>query len=136
MAHWLVKEEPTHYGFDDLVRDKGTVWNGVHNALALRHLRAMRRGDEGFYYHTGEERAIVATFRVAGAPEPDPDDDRGSWRVKIRPGRRLPRPVPLAELRADPTMRAFDLVRISRLSILPVPDPIWERILMRARTPP
>lgn len=136
VAHWLVKEEPTHYGFDALVRDGGTTWNGVHNALALRHLRAMRKGDEGFYYHTGAERAIVATFRVAGTPEPDPDDDRGSWRVAIRPGRRLPRPVPLAELRGEPGMRRFDLVRISRLSIMPVPDAIWEQILQRARTPP
>lgn len=131
-----MKEEPTHYGFDDLVRDGGTVWNGVHNALALRHLRAMRRGDDGFYYHTGDERAIVATFRVDGTPEPDPEDDRGSWRVKIRPGRRLDRPVPLAELRTDPSLRTFDLVRISRLSIMPVSHPVWNRILARSRTPP
>ncbi|MCI4336873.1 MAG: EVE domain-containing protein [Thermoplasmata archaeon] len=136
MAHWLVKEEPTHYSFDDFVRDKGTLWNGVHNALALRHLKSMRRGEEGFYYHTGDERAIVGTFRVAGRPEPDPEDDRGSWRIPLKPGVRLPRPVPLAELRPDPSMRAFDLVRISRLSIMPVAEPIWKAILRRSRTAP
>lgn len=136
VTHWLVKEEPSHYGFDALVRDGETTWSGVHNAAALLNLKAMRRGDEGFYYHTGTERAIVATFRVTAMPEPDPEDDRGSWRVKIRPGRKLPRPVTLAELRPDPAMRSFDLVRISRLSVMRVPDGIWAKILARSRMPP
>ncbi|HYK92576.1 MAG TPA: EVE domain-containing protein [Thermoplasmata archaeon] len=129
MAHWLIKEEPTHYSFADFERDRETVWNGIHNALALRNLRSMRPGDSGFYYHTGSEKAIVGVFDVAGTPEVDPDDSRGSWRVRVRSVRALVNAIPLARLRGDRRFAAFDLVRISRLSVVTVPDPLWE-ILM------
>jgi len=132
MAHWLLKEEPTHYAYSDLVRDGRTDWSGVHNALALKHLRSMRPGDQAIYYHSGDERACVGIVRIASTPRPDPADDRGSWTVEVRPVRALPAPVPLAVLRGDPVFAGFDLLRISRLSILPVPDRMWARILALA----
>jgi predicted RNA-binding protein with PUA-like domain len=135
MAHWLVKEEPTHYAFADLVRDGRTDWSGVHNALALRHLKSMRVGDEGIYYHSGDVRACVGLVRVVTTPRPDPKDDRGSWTVDLAPVAALARPVGLAEIRADPVFEGFDLVRIGRLSVLPVPDAMWKRILALARAP-
>lgn len=134
MHHWLIKEEPSHYAFADLVRERRTDWNGVHNALALRHLRAMAPGDDGLYYHTGTERACVGIVRICSVPRPDPTDDRGSWTVELCAVRPLPRPVSLAEMRLDPTFVGFDLLRISRLSVLPVPDPMWRRILARSRS--
>src|SRR5580658_5038038 len=100
MARWLVKEEPTHYSYADLAKDGSTEWNGVHNALALRHLKGMRVGDDVFYYHSGDERSVVGVAKVATAPVADPDDDRGSWKVTIRAVRALPRAVPLATLKA------------------------------------
>lgn len=128
MAHWLVKEEPTHYAFSDLVRDGTTPWSGVRNPLARRHLGTMRPGDTGFYYHTGTERAIVGVFevdRVPSGPRPLPLGAAVTFRA-VRP---LLRPVPLRDLRERPDMAGFDLVRISRLSVLPVPDATWKTIL-------
>jgi predicted RNA-binding protein with PUA-like domain len=137
MARWLVKEEPTHYAWADLVRDGKTEWDGVHNALALRHLRAIAPGDELVIYHTGDERACVGVARASGRPHPDPDDDRGSWSVEVRPVRPLRRPVTLAELRGDPALAGFLLLRISRLSVMPVSDAEWRRILAHeAASPP
>lgn len=132
MARWLVKEEPTHYSYGDLERDGGTDWTGVHNALALRHLRAMAVGDEIVYYHTGGERAAVGVAVVTEGPQPDREDPRGSWRVRLGPVRRLARPVSLAEMRGDPAFEGFDLLRIGRLSILPVQDEHWAALLARA----
>jgi predicted RNA-binding protein with PUA-like domain len=129
MAHWLVKEEPTHYSYDDLAKDGGTTWNGVHNALALRHLKSMRPGDEVLYYHSGDVRAVAGIAKVAGTPQPDPEDDRGSWRVEIRPVRPLRSLVSLSTLKADPALAGFDLVRIGRLSVMPVGETEWVRIL-------
>jgi predicted RNA-binding protein with PUA-like domain len=135
VARWLLKEEPSHYSYADLERDGRTEWSGVHNALALRHLKSMKVGDEGIYYHSGDERACVGLLRIATAPRPDLKDDRGSYLVEVRPWRPLARPVALAEIRADPTFAGFDLLRISRLSVLPVPGPMWTRLLRLAATP-
>ena len=129
MPRWLVKEEPSHYSFDDLSRDRTTEWSGVHNALALRHLKGMRPDDEVFYYHSGTERAIVGIARVSGVPRADPTDERGSWSVTIRAERPLRRPVGLAVVKADPSLAGFDLVRIGRLSVMPVSDTQWSRLL-------
>jgi len=136
MAKWLIKEEPDHYAWSDLVQEGRTEWDGVHNALALRHLRAMSPGDEAIVYHTGEVRACVGLARVTGAPHPDPGEGEGSWSVEVRPLRPLDRPVSLAEIRGDPAFAGFDLLRISRLSVLPVPEPMWRRILALAATAP
>lgn len=123
MATWLFKEEPTHYGFDQLVRDGRTTWSGVKNALAQKHLRAVRKGDRILYYHTGDEKAVVATATAAGDAHPDPEDHTGkAWVVDIVPGRRFGRPVPLAEIKAAPVFAGFELVRLPRLSVMPVSD--------------
>ena len=129
MSKWLVKEEPSHYSWADLERDGRTEWDGVHNALALRHLKSMAPGDEAIFYHSGDERSCVGIVGVVSAPRPDLADPRGSWSVEVRPLRALARPVPLSVIRADPRFEGFDLVRISRLSVLPVPEPMWRRIL-------
>lgn len=135
MARWLVKEEPSNYSYEALVRDGRTEWNGVHNALALRHLRAMRPGDEAFFYHTGDVRAAIAVIRVAGEPHPDAADDRGSWAVAMEPVRPLRRAVSLAELRGDPALAGFVLIRMGRLSVMPVTDDQWSVILAHERSP-
>jgi predicted RNA-binding protein with PUA-like domain len=129
MARWLAKSEPGVYSYPDLERDRTTEWNGVHNALALQHLRKMRPGDEIFFYHSGEERAVVGIARVSALPHPDPKDDRGSWSVEVRPVRRLRGAVPLSELRTDPTLADFTLLRFSRLSVMPVSFTHWRQVL-------
>ncbi|MGA8275923.1 MAG: EVE domain-containing protein [Thermoplasmata archaeon] len=136
MAHWLVKQEPTSYSWNRLVHDGLTRWDGVHNALALQHLRRMAVGDEAFFYHSGEERACVGLLRVASVPRPDPADSRGSWFVEVVPVRPLARPVTLAEIRSDPVFEGIALLRNSRLSVMPIPEVAWERVLERAASPP
>jgi predicted RNA-binding protein with PUA-like domain len=127
--NWLVKEEPTHYGFDTLLQDTKAAWSGVRNALAQKHLRAVRKGDRIFYYHTGKEKAVVGIAKALSDPYPDPEDASGPYvAVDIAPVTRLPRPVTLAEIKADPAFRDFPLVRIARLSVMPVTDAEWSRI--------
>jgi predicted RNA-binding protein with PUA-like domain len=135
MGRWLVKQEPTSYSFADLSRDGRTRWDGVHNAQALLHIRAMRPGDEALFYHSGDERACVGILRVDSGPRPDPNDTRGSWFVEVVPVRALRRPVSLPEIRADPAFRGFTLLKISRLSVMPVPDAMWERLLRLSERP-
>jgi predicted RNA-binding protein with PUA-like domain len=129
MAYWLVKEEPAHYAWTDLVRDGRTEWDGVRNALALRHLRSMHLGDRAIFYHTGSERACVGIVEVTSEPRPDPRDARGAWSVEVRAVRALRRRIPLSEVRADPALAGFDLVRLGRLSVMPVSDDQWARLL-------
>jgi predicted RNA-binding protein with PUA-like domain len=127
--NWLVKEEPTHYGWDELVKDKKAVWSGVRNALAQKHLRGINKGDRIFYYHTGDEKAVVGIAKALSGPHPDPEDASGKYvAVDIAPVKRLPRPVTLAEIKAEPAFKNFPLVRISRLSVMPVTDAEWARI--------
>ena len=127
--NWLVKEEPTHYGYDALVKDRKGVWSGVRNALAQRHLRGVKKGDRLFYYHTGDEKAVVGIAKAVSDPYPDPEDTSGKYvAVDIAPVSRLPRPVTLAEIKADPAFKDFELVRIARLSVMPVTDAQWARI--------
>lgn len=127
--NWLVKEEPSHYGFDALVKDTKAVWSGVRNALAQKHLRGIHKGDRVFYYHTGDEKAVVGIARALSGPYPDPDDPTGKYvAVDLAPVKRLPRPVTLAEIKADAAFKDFPLVRIARLSVMPVTDAQWTRI--------
>jgi len=127
--NWLVKEEPTHYGFDALVKDKKAVWSGVRNALAQKHLRAIKTGDRIFYYHTGDEKAVVGIAKALSDPYPDPEDPSGTYvAVDVAPVKRLPRPVTLAEIKADAAFKDFPLVRIGRLSVMPVTDSEWALI--------
>ena len=127
--NWLFKEEPTHYSYDDLARDKKTSWSGVRNPLAQKHLRAVCKGDRIFYYHTGDEKAVVGVMRAAANASPDPADAAGKlYAVEVTPVRKLARPVRLSEVKADAAFAEFPLVRMSRLSVMPVSDEEWERI--------
>ncbi len=134
MAHWILKEEPKHYAWADLVRDGRTDWTGVHNPLALKNLRSMTAGDRAIFYHTGTERALVGLVKAVAEPRPDPTDARGSWSVEVAPVRALRRPIPLAEVKADPARAGFDLVRSPRLSVVRVPDDVWDRLLAHEDT--
>jgi predicted RNA-binding protein with PUA-like domain len=129
MAYWLFKEEPDHYSLDDLFRDKRTTWAGVGNNLALKHLRSVKKGDHVLYYHTGKEKSVVGVMEVVKGPYPDParDDDRFVV-VDVKPLSRLHRPVSLAEFKANPKFADFALVRISRLSVMPVTDAQYAEI--------
>ncbi len=127
--NWLFKEEPTHYSFDAFVADETTVWSGVRNPLAQKHLHAVKKGDRIFYYHTGDEKAIVGIAKAVGNAYPDPADKSGKTAVvEVAPVRKLARPVTLAEIKADRAFADFPLVRISRLSVMPVTDAEWKRI--------
>ena len=131
--NWLFKEEPTHYSFDDLTRDGKTSWTGVKNPLAQKHLRSVKKGDRIFYYHTGDEKAVVGVMKAAGDAYPDPRDKSGKlYAVDVAPGKKLARAVTLAEIKADSSFKDFPLVRISRLSVMPVSDAEWNRIEKRA----
>lgn len=130
MAHWLLKTEPGDYAYGDLERDGRTRWDGVSNNLALKHIRAVNPGDEAFLYHTGRERAIVGIVRIETEPYPDPNaDDERIVVFDIRPLRRLRTPVTLAAVKGEESLGDWELVRIPRLSVMPVPDRVWSRIL-------
>ncbi len=128
MARWLFKEEPEHYSFADLQKDGRTVWDGVTNALARKNLRQVRKGDRVFYYHTGKEKAIVGEMRVVADPRPDPAGDDKSVVVDVEPARALKRAVTLAEIKDDAVLADWDLVRLSRLSVMPVTEEQWQRV--------
>jgi len=130
MAYWLLKTEPGDYSYDDLVRDKRTRWSGVTNPVALKHMRSARKGDLAMIYHTGDEKQIVGIAELAGEPYADPDaDDERIVAFDIKPRRKLERPVTLAAVKADPMFKNFELVRISRLSVMPVDPQTWEALL-------
>ena len=127
MAHWLMKSESGVYSWDDLVRDKSTEWDGVRNPTARIHLKAMKTGDEVFFYHSGDERQVVGIMRVTREARPDPKD--ANWvSVAVEPVRPLP-PVTLKQIKAEPSLAKMELVRLSRLSVSPVRDEEWRRIL-------
>ena len=127
--NWLFKEEPSNYSFDALVKDKTTVWSGVKNPLAQKHLRSVEKGDRIFYYHTGNEKSVVGIAKALADAYPDPQDKSGKASVvDVGPVKKLPRPVTLAEIKADKSFADFALVRISRLSVMPVTDAQWNRI--------
>lgn len=129
MARWLYKSEPDCYSYDDLLKDKRTDWDGVTNALAQKHLRAAQKGDQVFFYHTGDEKAIVGIMEVVGSPQPAADDPTGKQVVvPVKPLRKLPKPVSLAQIKADPLFADWELVRNSRLSVMPVSEERWRRI--------
>jgi predicted RNA-binding protein with PUA-like domain len=127
--NWLFKEEPDHSSFDALMEDKKTTWSGVKNPVAQKHLHAVKKGDRIFYYHTGKQKAIVGVAKALGDAYPDPKDKSGrSAVVDIAPVKKLPQPVSLSEIKADSFFATFPLVRISRLSVMPVTDADWTRI--------
>jgi predicted RNA-binding protein with PUA-like domain len=130
---WLFKEEPSNYSYDDLARDGQTSWTGVKNPLAQKHLRSVKKGDRIFFYHTGDEKSVVGIAKAAGAAYPDPKDKSGKlYAVDVEPVKKLKTPVTLASIKADKFFESFALVRMSRLSVMPVDDDQWERIVKMA----
>jgi predicted RNA-binding protein with PUA-like domain len=128
-GYWILKTDAHTYGFDQLARARRTVWDGVTNALALKHIRSMKQGDRAFIYHSGEEKALVGLARIASDPYPDPKgDDPKLAVVQVEAGERLPRPVTFAAIKADPAFADLGLVRMSRLSVIPVPAAQWRRL--------
>jgi predicted RNA-binding protein with PUA-like domain len=132
--NWLVKEEPSSYSFDSLMRDGSTRWSGVRNPLAQRHLAGMKKGDRVFYYHSGPERAIVGIARARGDARPDPGDPRRrAVIVDLAPVGRLERPVTLAEIKTLKAFSGHPLVRMPRLSVMPIDDRLWAAVEKAAR---
>ncbi len=128
--HWLLKTEPSTYSFDRLVAEGSAIWDGVRNNLALKYLREMKHGDRVLVYHSGAEKAVVGQARVSRAAYPDPTrDDPKLVVVDLAPGPRLARPVPLAAIKQDPQLAELPLVRMSRLSVMPVAPEHWKRLL-------
>jgi predicted RNA-binding protein with PUA-like domain len=129
MARWLFKEEPDHYSFADLERDGGTLWTGVTNALARQNLRKVKGGETILYYHTGKEKAIVGEMKAVGDPTADPDDkDPKAVAVRVQAVRRWPRPVTLKQIKEDPELAEWELVRLARLSVVPLTEAQWRRV--------
>jgi predicted RNA-binding protein with PUA-like domain len=131
--NWLFKEEPTHYSYDSLVKDKRTIWSGVKNPLAQKHLRSIKKGDRIFYYHTGDEKSVVGIAKALSDAYADPKDKSGKQSVvDVAPVKKLPQPVTLASIKADAAFNTFPLVRISRLSVMPVSDDEWDAIVAKS----
>ena len=133
MARWLMKSEPHVYSWDDLVRDGGTEWDGVRNNAARLHLRAMKVDDEAFFYHSGEERAVVGIMKIAREGRPDGED--GTWvSVRVEPVKAMKAPVTLKDIKAEPKLAKMELIRQSRLSVAPVRDEEWALVLAMGGT--
>jgi predicted RNA-binding protein with PUA-like domain len=131
---WLFKSDPEHYSYQDLARDKKTVWDGISNNLALKHLRDVRRGDKVMIYHSGGERAVVGLAEVLSDPYPDPKKKEPRLVVvDIAVREKLARPVGLDEIKKQPAMKDFHLVRLPRLSVMPVSEEQWKALLALAR---
>jgi predicted RNA-binding protein with PUA-like domain len=133
MSYWLLKSEPDVYSFDQLLAEGETVWNGVRNNAARLHLRAMKEGDEALFYHSNIGKEAVGLCRISREAYPDPTDESGQWvAVSVRPVRKLARPVTLAEMKAEPGLSEFQLIRQSRLSVVPVRADEWALVLKMA----
>jgi len=133
--HWLVKEEPDSYSYDDLEREGNVRWVGVRNYAARNNLRKMKEGDLVFYYHSRKGLEIVGVARVAKEGYPDPTAEKGDWTaVDLQPVKKLNRPVSLKAIKATPELQEIPLVRISRLSVMPIEQEAFERILEMAET--
>ena len=132
--NWLVKEEPENYSYAQFLKDKTTVWAGVKNPVAQRHLREMKKGDRVFFYHTGKERAIIGTATVSKTASPDPKNENLVV-VELAAGKALKRPVTLAEVKAEKRFATMPLVRIARLSVQPVTDEEWNLIEEMSKHP-
>jgi predicted RNA-binding protein with PUA-like domain len=133
MAHWLFKSEPESFSWDALVKSRTTAWDGVRNHQAANNMKAMKLGEHGFFYHSGEERRIVGVVEVASLYRPDPSDASGRFgMVEVRAKKPVKRPVTLAEIKADPRFADFLLVRHSRLSVVPVGESAWRLLCTMA----
>lgn len=132
--YWLVKQEPTSYSFETLEKEGKAVWDGVHNNLALKHINSMKKGDQAFFYHSGDEKQIVGTLEVISNPYSNPKEKNKRFVVvDVKHKKRLKRPVTLAEIKKEKKFKGWDLLRISRLSIMPVPKEILDEILEKSQ---
>ena len=132
--YWLMKSEPESYGWDRLVKDGGTVWDGVRNHSAKLNLQAMKAGEQAFFYHSVTGKEIVGIVEITRAGMADPKDDTGTWAaVEIKPLHKLERPVTLAAVKADPALKDIELIRQSRLSVAEIRPEEWTRILELAK---
>lgn len=134
MAHWLLKTEPTCYSWEQFTKDRKTVWDGITNNAALLHLRSMKKGDSAFFYHTGDQKSIVGIAEVTREAYPDPKlDDEKLKVVDLKLVAPLPTPVSLDTIKSDPAFAGWDLLRISRLTVVPTPPAMWKRVLQLAK---
>ncbi|TLX96287.1 MAG: EVE domain-containing protein [Thaumarchaeota archaeon] len=134
MNYWLVKQEPSTYSYDNLEREKKTVWDGVHNNLALKHIRGMKKGDKALFYHTGEEKQAVGIIEIISDPYPNPKEyDKRFVVIDVKPVSRLKRPVTLEEMKKDLKFKDWELLKISRLSVMPVPKNLWDEIMKKSK---
>jgi predicted RNA-binding protein with PUA-like domain len=133
LANWLLKTEPDSYSWDDLVRDKKAVWDGVSNALALKHIRTMQKGDLALIYHTGDQRQAIGIAEITTKPYADPKEgDERLAVVDLKPKKKLSRPVSISDIKADKAFAGWDFLRIGRLSVVPVPEAMWNHLLKLA----
>ena len=128
--YWLIKEEPNKYSIDDLIKDKKTIWDGVKNNLALKNIRQIKKNDKIFYYHTGKEKAIVGIVSVIKDPYPDPNEEDDRYVVfDIKFLEKLNKKITLSEIKSKKLFEKFELVRIPRLSVMPVTKKYWKEII-------
>ncbi len=137
MAYWLMKSEPEAYSWNDLVSEGGTEWDGVRNNAATLNLKAMKPGDRAFLYHSVSDKAVVGIMEIVREAQPDPKAKPGErWvSVRVEPVEKLPRPVTLAEIKAEPRLADIELIRQSRLSVAPIRDTEWRLIQEMAQAP-
>jgi len=132
--YWLVKQEPSTYSYDKLEKEKRTVWDGVHNNLALKHLRSMKKGDQALFYHTGDEKQAAGIIEIISNPYPNPKEpDKRFVVVDVKAVQRLRRPVTLDEIKKDTLFKNWELLRISRLSVMPVQKNLWDAIIKKSK---
>mgnify|MGYP001259725152 FL=1 len=135
--YWLAKQEPDGprgYNVQQLKKDKKTMWDGVHNNLALKHIRNMKKGDLVFFYHTGKERQVVGIMSVISNPYPNPEEDNKRFVVvDVKFKSLLAKPVELEQIKKEKRLKNWELLRISRLSVMPVPKPIWDLIIKMSK---
>ena len=135
MNYWLVKQEPSVYNYDKLEKEKKTVWDGVHNNLALKHIRSMKKGDKALFYHTVDEKHAVGIIEITSNPYPNSkEEDKRFVVVDVKPISRLKKPVTLDEIKKDSLFKNWELLRISRLSVMPVPKEIWDTIIKKSNS--
>ena len=136
MSYWLLKSEPSSYAWEQLVKDGRTHWNGVRNFQAAKNLKSMKRGDQAFFYHSGEDRAIVGTCEIVKEAYPDPSDPEGRFvMVDVKALKPVKTPVTLAAIKAEPKLKDLALVRQSRLSVVSVADAEWKILAKMAGLP-
>ncbi len=135
MNYWLCKQEPSTYNIEQLEKEKITTWDGVHNNLAVKHIAAMKKGDQAFFYHSGDQKQIVGIMKISSNPYSNPKEKNSRFVVvDVKFQKRLTRPVTLSEIKSNKKFKDWELLRISRLSVMPVTSQIWKEIVEISQT--